>query len=87
MKFKKLKEYKMIYFVYENWWGYEYIHHARVHFAHCSHCNNGRGRKGIQDVADSMSQWLGPFSSFHQAKDAAKQTRKQVSLCGVCGPH
>jgi hypothetical protein len=77
----------MTYFVYESWWGREYSHHATVHLAHCSHCNNGQGRKGAQDVTNSLSKWLGPFSSFHQAKDAAAQTGRKVKLCGVCGPY
>jgi len=77
----------MAYFVYESWWGREYSHYAMVHFAHCIRCNNGRGRKDTQDVTGSLSQWLGPFSDFHQAKDAATQTGKRVKLCGVCGPH
>jgi hypothetical protein len=75
------------YFVYEIRWGREYSHRATIHLADCIHCNNGRGRKNSQDVTDSLSKWLGPFQTYQQALDAAKQTGKEAKRCRICAPY
>lgn len=75
------------YFVNESSWGWTYSHYAMIHLADCPHCNNGRGRKNVQDVANTLNRWLGPFQTYQQAFDIAEQTGKEIRKCRSCSPH
>ncbi len=65
----------------------QYSHYAMIHLADCQHCNNGRGRKNVQDVANTLNRWLGPFQTYQQAFDIGEQTGKEIRKCRLYSPH
>lgn len=58
---------------------------ARVHFSDCPYCNAGRGihPRAIRRT----SRWHGPFESYNQAYDAARQLARVRTKCQHCRPH
>lgn len=69
------------YYVYENWVA---DNKAMIHFENCPFCNYGKGTHGNSGTHNG--RWLGPFSSFESARKAAKETGRQVKICGKCEP-
>ncbi|MBI5304333.1 MAG: hypothetical protein HY868_19525 [Chloroflexi bacterium] len=58
---------------------------ARVHLSHCVYCNDGHG---IHPRAlRRASHWYGPFATFAQAYDAARQFARYRTKCQHCRPH
>ena len=70
------------YYIYENWVAHGHV--AKIHKGDCSFCNEGKGIHGTDNRRHG--QWLGPYTSFTDALQAAKKTRADISTCKVCGP-
>ena len=71
------------YFVYENWVAEG--HKAKLHFGDCSFCNFGKGMHQTEN--ETNGRWLGPFTNFQEAMNAATETGGRVSHCKHCAPH
>jgi hypothetical protein len=71
------------YFVYENWVAEG--HKTKIHFGDCSFCNSGKGMHQTEN--ESNGRWLGPFTNFQEAINAATETGGRVSHCKHCAPH
>jgi len=59
-------------------------HKAKIHRAECSFCNYGKGIHGTDNI--KHGQWLGPFETFADARQAASKTKGTISVCKFCGP-
>ena len=70
------------FYVYENWQAHG--HTAKIHKAECSFCKYGKGFHGTD--SRKHGQWLGPFVTFADARQAALKTKGTVSVCKFCGP-
>jgi hypothetical protein len=74
-------KFSISYFVYENWTA---ENKARINYGHCTFCNYG---KGIHpDAGNRNGRWHGPFNNFAEAKEAADNTGREVSVCKMCNP-
>lgn len=80
--FRQIKEWKkMNFWIYENW---QAANKTVIHKATCIYCNNGQGT-GKEINKGQNGKWIGPFTSFNDAKlGAAKLKRKENLLCNVC---
>jgi hypothetical protein len=69
------------YYVYEN---FATENKAKIHYGYCKYCNYGKGIHPVK--GESNSRWHGPFSSYFEAEEAAKDTGRMVSVCRLCKP-
>jgi hypothetical protein len=53
----------------------------KLHSSQCHTCSNGRGPSG-----NPNGHWKGPFTSYVEAFNWARESRKYVENCKFCHP-
>jgi hypothetical protein len=56
---------------------------AQIHYGDCPHCKHGYVS---EKNAEKKGEWLGPFSSYHDAENAAEKNKAVVLDCEHCMP-
>jgi len=56
---------------------------ARIHSGDCPDCKHGFV---FTEASEQKGEWLGPFSSYHDAESAAEKTKADVHACAQCMP-
>ncbi|RJP21652.1 MAG: hypothetical protein C4520_09445 [Candidatus Abyssobacteria bacterium SURF_5] len=72
----------MGYYIFHN----KTVGEAQIHYGDCPHCRHGYGRTEEAEVEPKGGEWLGPFSSYHDAEMAAGKARAHVRDCVECMP-
>ena len=71
----------MSYYVYENSHADE--HKAKIHKSECGNCKYGKGKSG-QGTRIDRGKWHGPFDTYEDALQTAKNTEGKVSDGECC---
>jgi hypothetical protein len=67
----------MAYWIYENWTAES---KAVIHQGTCGYCNDGRGCHA-NPLGNRNGKWHGPFLTYEEAEQIAKNTGRLVKNC------